>query len=113
MIYIRLKDITAATLIKRLKELIDQNGIQTWEYDSMGDYTMTPPQWHKQAWMRPQEESEMIVKFGIIQRRDVKLSKEVYAVYHGRFAEMLLAHFDTNIERLEISPMLVKGVDVY
>ena len=78
----------------------------------MGDYTMTPSQWHKQAWMRPQEKAGMIVKFGIIPRRDAKLSKEVYAVYHGRFAEMLLAHFDNNIQSLEISPMLVHGIDV-
>ncbi|MBO5427799.1 MAG: hypothetical protein J6K01_00740 [Paludibacteraceae bacterium] len=113
MIKVVLKDISVESLLKGINDLIDNNRIQTWEYDLMGDYTMTPPQWRAQAWMRPAVKVGRTIKFGIIKRRDVNISKEVYAVYHGRFAEMLLAHFDVNIESLEISPMLVTGIDIY
>ena len=113
MIKVVLKDITVDALLKGINDLIDQNRIQTWEYDTMGDYTMTPSQWREQAWMRPSVKIGRTIKFGIIKRRDANISKEVYAVYHGRFAEMLLAHFDINIDSLEISPMLVTGIDIY
>ena len=113
MIQVSLKDISSDSLLKRINELIDQSRIQTWEYDTMGDYTMTPPQWRKQAWIRLRAGGGNTIKFGIVKRNDNKLSKEVYAVYHGRFAEMLLAHFDTHIESIEISSMLVKDIDLY
>lgn len=113
MIQVILNDISPNALLKGINDLISQNRIQTWEYDIMGDYTMIPSQWREQAWMRPAVKVGRTIKFGIIKRRDMNMSKEVYAVYHGRFAEMLLAHFDINIKRLEISPRLVKGVDVY
>lgn len=113
MIKVVLKDISADVLIKRINYLIDQNRIQTWEYDAMGDYTMTPSQWREQAWMRPSVRMEKTIKFGIVKRRDANISKEVYAVYHGRFAEMLLAHFDIHIKTMEISPMLVPEIDIY
>lgn len=113
MIQVILNDISPNILVKRINDLIDQNRIQTWEYDMMGDYTMTPHQWKEQAWMRPAVKAGKTIKFGIIKRRDMNMSMEVYAVYHGRFAEMLLAHFDINIKSLEISPMLVRGIDLY
>lgn len=113
MIQVVLKGISADTLLKNIHDLINQNRIQTWEYDAVGDYTMTPLQWRRQAWIRLQKEEGETIKFGIIPRRDAKLSKEVYAIYHGRFAEMLLAHFDINIAKIEISSLLVKGIDVF
>ncbi len=113
MVLVELKNIKADDLLKEINVLIGLNRIQTWEYDSMGDYTMNPPQWRKQAWMRFQKEAGNKIKFGIVQRRDVNLSKEVYAVYHGRFTEMLLAHFDDHIISIEVSSMLVRDIDIY
>lgn len=113
MIKVVLKDISADALIKGINDLINQNRIQTWEYDIMGDYTMTPSQWREQAWIRPTVKIGRTIKFGIVKRRDSNISKEVYAVYHGRFAEMLLAHFDIHIKTMEVSPMLVPEIDIY
>ena len=28
----------------------------------------------------------------------MKMKKDIYAIYHGRFSEMLLAHFDNSIK---------------
>lgn len=36
--------------------------------------------------------------FCIIESRKYAMTKEIYAVYHTRFAEMLLEYFDTEIE---------------
>mgnify|MGYP000431422721 CR=1 FL=1 len=36
-------------------------------------------------------------------------AKSVYAAYHGRFAEMLLSHFDSKIDRIEISSLASSG----
>ena len=41
------------------------------------------------------------------------MTKEIYAVYHTRFAEMLLEYFDTEIVKLQISPLLVDNYDKF
>ena len=41
------------------------------------------------------------------------MSKVIYAVYHGRFAEMLLTYFDEEIETVEISSLAEVDVDFF
>jgi hypothetical protein len=82
-------------LLLAVKKAIDERHVETWAYDSDGDFTHTPVQWHKKAWLRPSIQSGALV-FNILTPRGVNLSKEIYGVYHGRFIEMLLAHFDTS-----------------
>ena len=41
------------------------------------------------------------------------MTKEIYAVYHTRFAEMLLEYFDTEIVQLQISPQLGENYDKF
>ena len=72
--------------------------------DDDGDFTHTPFQWIDKAWMsvanyQPRES----VTFGIISRKYIELTQTEYAVYHGRFAEMLLTHFDSMISDIHIS----------
>ena len=55
--------------------------------------------------------SEKELKLGILSRNDRKMSTLVYGLYHGRFAEMLLVHFDMDIENIVISSMPERGVD--
>ena len=78
-------------LLARIKQLIDNGSIKTWAYDSDGDFTHTPTQWNKKAWLRP-----------VITTTGLQLtfiapssggSREVYAVYQGRFQEMMIVHF--------------------
>jgi|ERR1051326_397473 hypothetical protein len=82
-------------LLSSIHKAIDDNKVETWSYDREGDFTHTPSQWKGQAWLRPRTYAGEL-RFGIIKRQDVELSKLIYGVYHGRFIEMLLVHFDNS-----------------
>jgi hypothetical protein len=79
-------------LLAALKEAIRAGHITTWS-DVNGDFTHTPAQWARQAWLRPSVQGTEL-RFAIIKSQGFILTTEVYAVYHGRFVEMMLAHFD-------------------
>ena len=89
---------TAPGLLRAIKQTIDEKQIDTWVYDPDGDFTHVPAQWNKKAWFRPAVESDLLV-FRILTPRGTTMSKTVYGVYHGRFIEMLLTHFDRQFER--------------
>lgn len=85
-----------------------------WHIDSEGDYSLIDELWERKAWMTPvfDPDNPHILRYGIIGSSSYKMTKGVYGVYHGRFAEMLLTFFDTEIETLNISPLFVKDVDM-
>ena len=82
-----------AKLLKDIKTAIDDEKIVTWSYDSDGDFTHTPDQWKYEAWLKPKIYSDEL-RFGILKNDKRDLSTVIYGVYHGRFIEMLLTHFD-------------------
>ena len=83
----------SASLLARINELIDQGHIDTWTYDKEGDFTHTASsgQWENKAWLRPEVKSDRL-RLKIVKPKNKGLSREVFAVYHGRFIEMLIAH---------------------
>lgn len=91
-------------LVQNIKEKIDKGNIDTWSYDKEGDFTHSPGQWIYHAWIRPIYEENRVV-FAILGRNDKNLSTVDYAVYHGRFVEMLLMHFDATCEKIEVTPL--------
>ncbi|WP_301797084.1 hypothetical protein [Burkholderia gladioli] len=91
-----------AALLKSIKKLIDEKKIETWAYDSAGDFYHTPTQWNRKAWLRPSVGFGTL-EFRLIRRNDEDLTKTVYGVYHGRFIEMLLTHFDETCDSVEAS----------
>jgi hypothetical protein len=93
-------------LLHQIKSAIDSGAIETWVYDKDGDFTHSPTQWKNQAWLRASL-SPGLLRFGIIGQEGKSISKEVYAVYHGRFVEMLLAHFDDAFSRAEATAKLL------
>lgn len=95
-------------LIDRINQSISSGQIKAWLVDSDGDYTRSMEPWKERAWMRCRfdETDPTHLMFIIIEPKNQKLSKATYGVYHGRFAEMLLTHFDVLISRLEITPLL-------
>ena len=99
-----------AELLNRIREGIRKKNIDTWLCDSAGDFTHDTDQWRYRAWIRPFVETDRIV-FGILCRKDHNLSIADYAIYHGRFAEMLLRHFDTACQSMEITPLGNKKYD--
>ncbi len=80
-------------LLNQIKVAIRGGTVQTWLLDQDGDLTHSPQQWKTKAWFRPSVLQESLV-FNILGRESEAMTTEVYAVYHGRLIEMLLAHFD-------------------
>jgi hypothetical protein len=82
-----------SSLLTAIKKAIADGDIQTWSYDADGDFTHTAEQWIRRAWFRPSIHDDRLV-FNMIPPRTRNISRVVYGVYHGRFIEMLLNHFD-------------------
>jgi hypothetical protein len=82
-------------LLAEIKKAIDDKKVTTWSYDKDGDFTHTPEQWKAKAWFRPRIVDGSELRFVIIRPQNANVSDEVYAIYHGRFIEMMLAHFNT------------------
>lgn len=91
-------------LIDDINEAISKAKIDTWSVDEDGDYTHTATQWKYHAWIHPIIETERIV-FAVWGRINENLSVVDYAIYHGRFIEMLLAHFDHQCDEIMVSSL--------
>jgi hypothetical protein len=86
-----------AGLLQAIYKAIDNESVVTWEYDSDNDFTHKPEQWYQKAWLRPSIPVNTTgeLHFGIlISSTNYGQSVTLYGVYHGRFIEMLLNHFD-------------------
>jgi hypothetical protein len=83
----------AVGLLARIKKLLDQGHIDSWAYDDTGDFTHTASsgQWKNKAWFRPEAKSDRL-RFRLIKPKNNKINRTVFAVYHGRFIEMLIGH---------------------
>ena len=81
-----------SSLLNKFKRAIDEGKVRTWSYDADGDFTHTPDQWSKKAWMRPSVAFGKL-DFNIVAPKAQGVSWEVYGVYHGRLAESVTAHF--------------------
>lgn len=91
-------------LLSAIRKAIDDKKIETWSYDSDGDFTHTPDQWIRKAWLKPRTNANEL-QFGFLGRKDITTTKLVYAVYHGRFTEMLLNHFDNDLDEVKATAM--------
>ena len=105
---IRVTTAQPSSLLAAVKKAIDERKVDTWSYDSDGDFTHTPSQWAKKAWLRPRVQSSGLI-LNILNPKGVSLSKEIYGVYHGRFIEMLLAHFDDKFTDAEATAAVAVG----
>ncbi len=101
---------TPAKLVREIKEYIDDKKITTWTYDKDGDFTHDTDQWRFHAWIRASIEENRVV-FGIIGRNDRDLTIVDYAIYHGRFVEMLLTNFDKLCDEIKVSPLATPHYD--
>lgn len=99
-------------LLAALKKAIDDKKIETWSYDKDGDFTHTPDQWAYQAWLRPVVAPGSLI-FGLLGKKDTQMTKVVYGVYHGRFIEMLLTHFDDQFSAASATAQKDARVDIF
>ncbi len=93
-----------AELVDSIKKAIDAKKIDTWTYDASGDFTHSPDQWKNKGWMRPKIENGQ-VRFIFLGNNDFVTTRPMYAVFHGRFAEMLLSHFDEKFSTANATAM--------
>lgn len=101
-----------AALLTEIKKAIDDNKVETWSYDSDGDFTHTPDQWKYQAWLRPVVAPGVLI-FGLVGKTDIQMTKLIYGVYHGRFIEMLLTHFDNEFSAASATAQKDSQVDIF
>jgi hypothetical protein len=80
-------------LLAAFMKKIDEKAIVTWSYDSDGDFTHTTPQWEKSAWLRPRVRDGKLALY-IVCPKGKNITTTIYAIYHGRFIEAMLAHCD-------------------
>ena len=97
-----------AILLKAFKDKIDQGRVRSWSYDADSDFTLTHPDWKDLAWMRPNLMSDRIV-FNFLATQDQPTSREMYALFHSRLIETLLASLDTLFESARMSSQPVPG----
>lgn len=112
-IIVKLK--TCMNMQDELNKLIYNNLLTSWIVDDEGDFTIKSPHLVNHAWIRIQQKvnPSIDVKFGIVTSKQYRLTNSLYATYHCRFAEILLTYFDDKIDKLEITPLLVTGIDVF
>ena len=99
-------------LHKGIKDAINAGEIQTWKIDGNGLLThcTSTDQWEREAWFGCILEENRIV-FCINGREDRALTVPEYAIYHGRFVEMLLTHFDRDFSDIQVSPLIDSAYD--
>jgi hypothetical protein len=95
-------------LLANIKAAIADGTIRTWEVDKDGDFTHATDQWRYAAWLRPRIEKGEL-RFIILAPVGKGMAREVYAIYHGRFLEAVLAHFDTQFSSARASAMPEAG----
>ncbi len=93
----------AAALLADIKKQIDGKHIISWSYDGDGDFTHTPTQFVHQAWFRPEIKTDRL-RFRIIGQKDQPLTRGLYAIYHGRFIEMLIEHEASFLTSVSATP---------
>jgi hypothetical protein len=97
-----------SSLLAAFKKGIKDGHIVTWSCDSDGDFTHTPTQWERKAWMRPVlYQGQLTLNF--LGNPTTKNMREVYAVYHGRFIEAMLAHCDRMFTTATATALPVAG----
>jgi hypothetical protein len=93
-----------------VKSSIAAGTVETWLCDRDGDFSLTAEQWRFKAWLRgvvnPDSDS-LILR--IFPPQDTVMSKTVYAIYHARFVEMPLTHFDTRFDSVRATALSTHG----
>ncbi|MGA2654154.1 MAG: hypothetical protein ABSF28_26835 [Terracidiphilus sp.] len=96
------------SLLEDIENAIADEEITTWEKTSGGSLTHTNEKWRNKAWFRPKVNADSII-FNIIRPKGGNVSKDAYAIYHGRFSSMLLTHFDNKVKTIEITALASNG----
>lgn len=81
-----------AGLLAAIKKEIDDEKMKTWIYDKDGDFRYTPDQWEGKAYFSPKV-VDGALNFNLRGFKGMTVELYTAAVYHGRFIEIVSAHF--------------------
>lgn len=98
-------------LLAALAKAIDESQIKTWRYKDISGtrwYTHSADQWDARAWFKATTKTGGVI-FNIAPPKGGSITTEVYAIFHGRFIEMLIAHFANMLSLTAASPLPVTG----
>lgn len=95
---VKIRASNPADLLSKIKKAINEGRIKTWNYETYHEkqyftHVTSDNQWRGKAWLLPKFEEDLLV-LNIITPQNLTVSTVAYAVYHGRFIEMLLTHFE-------------------
>ena len=95
---IKIRTANPSDLLAQIKRGINEGKIVTWSCETHNSkqyfsHETSDKQWKGKAWLLPSSDGDVLV-FNIIKPQNQTISTVAYAVYHGRFIEMLLAHFE-------------------
>ncbi|HUN54937.1 MAG TPA: hypothetical protein VMU29_07265 [Smithella sp.] len=94
-------------LLQAIYKAIDNKKIETWAYDKDKDLTHEPNQWKNEAWFQPTIYNGEL-RFSMLKQKEKTMSKIIYGLYHRRFIEMLLTHFDAQFFSAVASAQLME-----
>ncbi|MBK6545755.1 MAG: hypothetical protein IPG12_10860 [Saprospiraceae bacterium] len=96
-------------LLNLFKKAIADNKIVTWtEKDGYFTHDTKTDQWKGLAYFFPQVKPNALI-LNIIKPKDRTISSEVYAIYHGRVIETMLAHFDKEFSEANATALAEAG----
>ncbi|MBN3797941.1 hypothetical protein [Burkholderia sp. Ac-20392] len=95
---------TPKKLLSAIKQAISEEHVTTWSRHGEDHFTHSAEQWARRAWFKARIEEKRIV-FNIVPPKGKIVSRATYGIYHGRFIEMLLNHFDEQFESASATAM--------
>jgi hypothetical protein len=95
-------------LFDAIRERVRSLRIQEWIIDDDDDLTYASAPWKNLAWMRIRKTTSGL-RVNIIGNDEYDITREIYAIYHARFIEMLLTNFEELFESAEATALATKS----
>ena len=84
-------------ILDQLQNKFEEGLIDTWSYDDDGDFSNVG-QWEGKGWFRPIiEENPTFIKFIIVSRNTIPMTRMEYSVLHSSFLEVILNHVNVSM----------------
>ncbi len=101
-------------LLKSIRKAIKANKVRTWAVDKEGDFEYVPEQYENDKfWFSPKPDPKNgLLRFGFVEPKNTKIDKIKYGLSHGRFASMILGHFENDFEYIRIPSKPLESLDI-
>lgn len=84
-------------ILDQLRNEFEEGLIDSWSYDDDGDFSNVG-QWEGKGWFRPIIEEDLSsIKFIIIGRNTIPMTRMEYSVLHSSFLEVILNHINVSM----------------